>query len=384
MSKSALVDTAPADRCVMIIAGEASGDLHGANLIRHMRAQAKRPLFFCGIGGQAMRRAGAKILVEASELSVVGITEVIARLPAILSGMKAAKKMIASRLPDLLILIDFPDFNLRMAAVAKKHHIPVFYYIPPQVWAWRKGRVRIIKERVDHTAVILPFEADFFKAHGVPVTFVGHPLLDAGYDHVPARKKEKGRVVVGLLPGSRDREVARHLPVMMEAAAMISRRHADVSFLVSCAPSIPVESLASITEKYTGSVPFTIVPGGVEQVLGQSTCVVAVSGTVALETALYGVPMVVIYKVSFLSYWLAKVLVRLNNISLVNLIAGKEIVPELIQGDASAENIAARIEPMVTDTQGLEVVRKELAQVRERLGGPAASARAAEIAVRLL
>ena len=384
MDKHAFPDRVPAGRCVMIIAGEASGDLHGANLIRHMREQVDVPLFFCGIGGAAMRRAGAKILVEAEHLSVVGITEVIARMPDILSGMKTAKRMLASRIPDLLVLIDFPDFNLRIAATAKKHGIPVFYYIAPQVWAWRKGRVRTIRKRVDHTAVILPFEVDFFKAHGVPVSFVGHPLLDAGYEPAPLYERTEGRTVVGLLPGSRGSEVTRHLPVMMEAAARISRRHPHVTFLVSCAPSIPVERTASITEKYIGAVPFTIVPGDVTQVLKKSICVVAVSGTVSLETALYGVPMVVIYRVSFLSYWLAKALIRLEHISLVNLIAGKAVVPELIQKEASAENIAVRIVSMISDPQELETVRKGLAEVRKRLGGPGASARAAGIAARLL
>ncbi|MFZ5565025.1 MAG: lipid-A-disaccharide synthase, partial [Thermodesulfobacteriota bacterium] len=376
--------TGPAGRCVMIIAGEASGDLHAANLIRHMREQVNGPLFFCGIGGDAMRRAGAKILVEASRLSVVGITEVIARLPDILSGMKAAKRMLASRVPDLLVLIDFPDFNLRMAGVARQYGIPVFYYIPPQVWAWRKGRVRTIQRRVDHTAVILPFEADFFKEHGVPVTFVGHPLMDAGYDRFPEKIKEAGKMVVGLLPGSRNGEVSRHLPVMMEAAALIGRNHPDVSFLVSCAASIPEERLTAITDRYAGTVPFALLSGGVEQVLARSDCVVAVSGTVTLETALCGVPMVVIYRVSLLSYWLAKILIRLKSISLVNLIAGREIVPELIQGDVSAENIAARVEAMITDPPTMQAVQEALAEVRGRLGGPGASARAARIAAQLL
>ncbi len=371
-------------KCVMIVAGEASGDMHGANLVRQMRSQAGDSLFFCGVGGQAMRSAGVKIVIDASQLSVVGITEVIRKLPEIFAGMSATKRIVLSGLPDLLILVDFPDFNLRLAAVAKRMGIPVFYYIAPQVWAWRQGRVRTIRKLVDRMAVILPFEEEFFTSHGVPATFVGHPLLDVEKSSHTTTVSNRDGPVVGLLPGSRPGEVERHLPIMMKAAAMIGKSRDDITFLVSCAPSVPIEHVARITEPFEGRARFALVAGGAGEVLGQSTLVVTASGTVGLETALYGVPMVVIYRVSLVSYLLARALVRIKNISLVNLIAGREIVPELIQGNASAGNIAGQILQMVGDGKVLEEARRNLAMVREKLGGPGASARAAQIALGLL
>ena len=271
----------------MISAGEASGDLHGANLIRSMRRQRDN-LFFCGIGGAAMREAGAKIIVEADQLSVVGITEVLARLPAILEGLAAAKKVLLSRVPDILILIDFPDFNFKLAAVAKQQGIPVFYYITPQVWAWRQRRVYTIKRLVDRAAVILPFEENFFRRHGIPVSFVGHPLLDSGYAQLPAPVEtslQTGTPVVGFLPGSRTREVRKLLPLMLDSAIAINSRLNKVRFLVSCASSVPAEVFDEIAGRFSGRVDFEVVTGKVDAILNQATMVVAASGTVALEAA---------------------------------------------------------------------------------------------------
>ena len=208
--------------CVAILAGEASGDQHGARLVSAM--QKKNPaLFFCGMGGDALRQAGVRIVMEASELTVVGITEVFAKIPAILKGMAKIKKLLKSLRPDLLILIDFPDFNLHIAAVAKKLDIPVLYYISPQIWAWRQGRVKRIGKLVDHMAVILPFEQRFYKEHNVPVTFVGHPLLDTDLPAAgPVLNAEPdGPTVIGLVPGSRDNEIIRHLPVMLDTADLL-------------------------------------------------------------------------------------------------------------------------------------------------------------------
>jgi len=211
--------------CVAILAGEASGDQHGAKLVAAMKN--KHPaLFFCGMGGDALRQAGVRIVMEASELTVVGITEVFAKIPAILKGMAKIKKLLKNLRPDLLILIDFPDFNLHIAAVAKKLDIPVLYYISPQIWAWRQGRVKRIGKLVDHMAVILPFEQRFYKEHNVPVTFVGHPLLDA---NLPAAKPVPNSdlndpTVIGLVPGSRNNEIIRHLPVMLESADILKER----------------------------------------------------------------------------------------------------------------------------------------------------------------
>ncbi|MFO8048065.1 MAG: lipid-A-disaccharide synthase [Desulfosudaceae bacterium] len=374
-----------ANKCVMIVAGEASGDLHGANLIRSMRAKSDT-FFFCGVGGQAMRRAGAKLVVDADKLSVVGITEVLIKLPAIWSGLSVVKKIIRSGLPDLLVLIDFPDFNLRLAAVAKKAGIPVFYYITPQVWAWRKRRVHQIRRLVDHAAVILPFEESFFKQYQVPVTYVGHPLLDAGYERLPAARPDQAIPVnvIGILPGSRSREVKRHLPLMLAAAVRISSARAPVSFLVSCAPSVPQAVFSEIAEPFSGRLRLEFVFESVSTVFEKSTLVMAVSGTVTLEAALSETPLLVVYRVSTVSYWLARALIRLDYISLVNLIAGRQIVPELLQSAASSENIARRIGELLDDPERLRTMRHELREVREKLGRGGASGRAADIAVGFL
>ena len=370
----------------MISAGEASGDLHAANLIRSMRKQWS-DLFFCGIGGSAMREAGAKIIVDADQLSVVGITEVLARLPAILSGLDAAKKILLSRLPDILILIDFPDFNFKLAAVAKQQGIPVFYYITPQVWAWRKRRIYTIKKLVDRAAVILPFEADFFRQHGVPVSFVGHPLLDSGYEQPPPAVNilpQLNQPIVGFLPGSRTREIKKLLPVMLTAAVSVGSQHDHVRFLVSRAPSVASEVFDQIAEQFSGRVAFEVVTDKVDVILNQATLVVAASGTVALEAALTGTPMIVVYRVSALSYWLGRLLVRLRHVSLVNLIAGKEVISELLQGDATPESIATHVLTLLNDKDKLQHIRTELLAVRRALGGSGASDRAAGIALEML
>lgn len=371
-------------KSVMIIAGEASGDIHGSRLITAMHKR-NRGLFFYGIGGRALRDAGMKILVNAEELSVVGITEVFSKLTGILKGIRAAKRSLKEMRPDLLILIDFPDFNLHIAATAKKLKIPVLYYISPQVWAWRPGRVNKIGKLVDHMAVILPFEQQFYRKHNIPVTFVGHPLLDKSYatDNI-CKNITTGVSVIGLLPGSRDREIARHLPVMLEAAGLISKRDEKVKFIISLAHSVEREHVEDIMKNYKAAIDFDIVADGVDKVFRQCELVIAVSGTVTLEAAISGTPMLIIYKVSPISYWLGKIMIKVNNIGLVNLIAGKEIVPELVQSKASPENIADTALNMLNDASGLERLRNELSGIRKSLGGPGASERVAEIALGML
>ena len=232
------MDWSSEQKCVMIIAGETSGDLHGSKLVSAMRKRNKR-LFFCGIGGRALGEAGVKVLIDASEIAVVGITEVFSKLPNILKGLRAAKKALNTLHPDLLILIDFPDFNLHLASFAKKLEIPVLYYISPQVWAWRPGRVKRIGKLVDHLAVILPFEEDFYKDHKIPVTFVGHPILDNSFSKgKTALERRKDIPVIGFLPGSRDGEIARHLPIMINAARILHRKIDNVKFLISLAPEV--------------------------------------------------------------------------------------------------------------------------------------------------
>jgi lipid-A-disaccharide synthase len=372
-------------KSIMIVAGEASGDLHGAKLVEAMHERDPN-LFFCGIGGPALRVAGMQVLVDAAELAVVGLTEVLVKAPALLKGLSLAKKKMRQLHPDLLILIDFPDFNLHLAGVAKKLGIPVLYYISPQIWAWRAGRVKKIKARVDHMAAILPFERAFYTQQGVPVTFVGHPLLD----HPPLNKVTHSippvwdKQVIGLLPGSRDREIIRHLPLMLQAAERLHARQASLEFWISLAPGVARQDIEGQLARQALRAPYRIIEGGVAEICRQAQMVIAASGTVTLEAAIWGTPMIIIYKLSPLSFWLGRRLVRVNHIGLVNLIAGRELVPELVQAAASADNISNQAHAMLNDPQRLATLRRELGQIRDRLGGAGASRRVAQIAFNLM
>jgi lipid-A-disaccharide synthase len=370
---------------IMIIAGEASGDMHGGKLAQAIKNRCG-DVFLFGVGGNAMRAAGVRIVVHANTLSVMGITEVFGSLPTIYRAMAIVKKNLNALKPNLLILIDFPDFNLHVAAAAKKLNIPVLYYISPQIWAWRQNRVKKIKRLVDHVAVILPFEAPFFRRHRVPVTFVGHPLLDripaisgaqpsAMYSHDP---------VIGLLPGSRRKEVTTLLPVMLEAAKIIRQSHPMVKFVVSCAESINEDSVLDLVNQYDSTLKIEIVKGSVVQIFRQSQLLVAASGTVTLEAALYGVPTVIVYKVSPLSYWLGKRLIKVKYIGIANLVVQKELQPELIQDDASPQIIADTAIALIDDPEQLRRLKKELGGVRDLLGGAGASDRVARIALNLI
>ncbi|MEE4262920.1 MAG: lipid-A-disaccharide synthase [Desulfobacteraceae bacterium] len=371
--------------CVAIIAGEASGDQHGAKLINAM--QKKNPgLFYCGIGGPALKQAGVRILVDASELTVVGITEVFAKIPGILKGMGVIKRLLNSLKPDLLILIDFPDFNLHIAAAAKKLGIPVLYYISPQVWAWRRGRVKRIGRLVDHMAVILPFEEQFYTENNVPATFVGHPLLDSplpSADQIFSSGVE-GQVTIGLVPGSRDKEISRHLPVMLDAAHILKDRLKHARFIISHAPSIERKQIEAIVAGHSGRMDVEIISNGVETVFEHSDLIVAASGTVTLQAAIHGTPMVIIYKVSPISFLLGRALVRVPHIGLANLVAGQELVPELVQSAASADNIASAVENMLADKKHLNHLKQQLFDLRDVLGGGGASDRVAELALGML
>jgi lipid-A-disaccharide synthase len=370
---------------VAIIAGEASGDQHGAKLITAM--QKKNPaLFFCGIGGPELRQAGVRILVDASELTVVGITEVFSKLPGILKGMSIIKKALKSLKPDLLILIDFPDFNLRIAAAAKKLEIPVLYYISPQIWAWRRNRVKRIKRLVDHMAVILPFEQQFYTENNVPATFVGHPLLDGP---LPAREPtatagSDGQLTIGLVPGSRENEVQRHLPVMLDSADILKDRLKHATFILSHARSVERKQLEEIVANHRCPMDVEIVSDGVEAVFERSDVLVAASGTVTLQAAIHGKPMVIIYKVSPISFMLGRALVRVPFIGLVNLVAGRKLVPELVQNDANPENIASAVEEMLADHNQLNQLKKQLVELRDVMGGAGASEKVAELALGML
>jgi len=369
----------------MIIAGEASGDLHGAKLAQSIKNRDRDTLLF-GIGGSAMKKEGVRILIDSKTLSVVGITEVLSKLTTIYRAMTTVKKALSRLKPDLLILIDFPDFNFHVAAAAKKLGIPILYYISPQIWAWRQNRVHKIKRLVDHMAVILPFEAAFYRKHHVPVTFVGHPLLDRIRPMVssPSSAPQTNKPIIGLLPGSREKEVSTLLPVMLEAANMIRRQLPAVRFVISCSESIKDDLVEDLVRQHASRLEIEIIKGSVTDVFRQSRMLMAASGTVTLEAALYGIPMVIVYKVSPLSYWLGKRLIKVKHIGIVNLIAQKELLPELIQDNASPQTIAETVTAMINDQERLRQIKKELVGIRDHLGGAGASDRVARIALSLI
>ncbi|MCP4688253.1 MAG: lipid-A-disaccharide synthase [Desulfobacterales bacterium] len=372
-------------KCVMIIAGEASGDLHGANLVRAMRARDDS-LFFFGVGGDHLREAGVRVVMDASRISVVGLTEVLSRAPDILRGLGKAKALLKTLRPDLLILIDFPDFNFRVAAHARKQGVPVLYYISPQIWAWRKGRVKKMARLVDHMAVILPFEEKFYRDHHIPVTFVGHPIADAPIPPPDASLPvaRDNTPVIGLLPGSRGGEIARLLPIMLDAARLLADQTDRVKFLISVAPSVDRSALKAIVDRRGKGLDLELREGGAHHVFRESRLVVAASGTVALEGAIYETPMIIIYKFSMISAIIARMLIRIKYACLVNIIADREIAPELMQERATPVEIAETAQRMLADEAGLEEIRKALAEVKERLGGPGASGRVADVAMGML
>ena len=370
-------------KCVFVIAGEASGDNHGAKLVNAMRTM-NNDLFFCGIGGDSLKKAGVRILFDASKLSVVGITEVFSKVPNIIRGMALVKKLLKSLRPDLLILIDFPDFNLHVAATAKKNNIPVLYYISPQIWAWRQGRAKKIAKLVDHMAVILPFEEDYYRNYSIPVTFVGHPLLDKDSTQLDIRAIRNGEntTVIGILPGSRNGEIKKNLSVMLEAAGILSGRVKNIRFVVSVAQSVEKTYVEQFVKQH--HIDLEIDTQDVGNVLRRCDFVIAVSGTVTLEAAIYGVPMIIVYKVSMLSYLLGRWLIKVDSIGLANLIAGRNIVPELVQKDATADKIADMAFKMCSNPEWQKDIRKDLIGIKKMLGGPGASKRVADIAIKML
>ncbi len=368
----------------MMIAGEASGDMHGARLVEAMQALSPGLKFF-GIGGRALRQAGVRISVDNSQLAVVGISEALSKLRILLRALKIAKDDLKRIRPDLLVVIDFPDFNLRVATTARKLGIPVMYYISPQIWAWRTGRLKKIKKVVDHMVVIFPFEVAFYRTNHVPVTFVGHPLLDGMTPTTSGQTNETlgaNSSLIGLLPGSRNEEVRRLLPTMVQVADILSAHMPGMRFAIPVASSVDRALVETIAEGRTAR--FLILSDKLRNILDEATLVITASGTVTLEAAIAGTPMIIVYKVSNFSYWLAKRLVRVEHIGLVNLVAGKTVAPELIQHEASAEKIAQRALQLLTDENRLAEMRRALSRVTRRLGAPGASKRAARVAMGLL
>ncbi len=386
------MDTKPAStskqlKNVLIIAGEASGDLHAAHLVEAMK-RLNPDMAFSGIGGEKMEKAGVTILVPASEMAVVGLTEVFSKLRIILNAAKLIKAIIKNDKPDLLILIDFPDFNLHIAKTAKRFFTPVLYYISPQVWAWRRGRIRKIAKRVDRMAVILPFEKDCYSKTDLKVDYVGHPLLDewnpqAQYDSALIKTSEaREKMVIGLLPGSRKEEIRNMLPVMVGAVNILKERFPHLKCVLPLAPGIEKVFVQAFMDHCHGEI--EPVKGNIYEVLSGCQLALVTSGTATLETAVAGIPMVIIYKVSHLSYWIGRMFIKVPFIGLVNLVADESVAPELIQQDVTAERLAQEAFKFLDNPEVMENAIHQLRSVREKLGQGGASERTAEIALQIM
>lgn len=371
----------------MIVAGEASGDLHGASLVKEAN-RLDPSLSFFGIGGPRMREAGVETLVDASQMAVVGLVEVIAHFNVISRAYLTLKRIIASNPPDLLILIDYPDFNLRVAKLAKRAGVRVLYYISPQVWAWRVGRVKKIGRVVDRMAVVFPFEVQFYEREGVPVTFVGHPLVDTVHPTMPRAEAQAmfgldpAVKTVGLFPGSRTSEITRLLPVILESAQLLKERFPDLQFILPLASSLTMADLAPFLSR--SGLDIKVVEGRGYDVMQVCDAIITVSGTVTLEIALIGVPMVIIYRVSPLTYEIGKRLIRVDHIGICNIVAGERMVPELIQHDAKPARIAAEIARMLAEPGYGAAITTKLSAVREKLGSGGGSANAAHLILEML
>jgi lipid-A-disaccharide synthase len=367
-----------------MIAGEASGDLHGAHVVEAL-LRIDPDISVSGAGGLAMKKAGASIVLDIKELSIMGVTAVLLKAPQVLKSLSRIKRLLAHTRPDLLILIDFPDFNLHLAGYAKKLGLKVLYYISPTVWAWRPNRIKKIKKRVDHMAVILPFEKSIYDKHGIPATYVGHPLLDDAVLQPMHRKAPflAAPYRIALLPGSREEEVERLLPDMVEAVRLLQRQYKDLNVTISCAPSIDPHRLQEMADA-GGVEKLQIVSEPVGAIFGKCDLAVVASGTASLEAAIYGIPTVVVYQVSGFNYWLAKKLVDTPHIGLANLIARERIFPELVQEEATAENIATVVQGLLNDPSTYEKMLRDIDRVQELIGTPGASDRVAAIACRMM
>jgi len=370
---------APVSRTIMIIAGEASGDMHGARLMAAMKK--KRPgLVFFGIGGDRMISEGLEAVYHIRQMAFLGFFEVIRHFPFIRRVFRTMHRILDARRPDLIILIDYPGFNLKFAGQARKKGFRIIYYISPQIWAWGSGRIKKIRENVDRMLVIFPFEETLYREAGVPVDFVGHPLKDS---FNPGLSREnflrlyginrKARIL-GLFPGSRNQEVERLLPVMLQAFNRLRSEIPHLEAMVGQAHTLPDSLYSDILKEHDK---IHRVRNQTHSLMKHCDAALVASGTATLETAMAGTPMAVLYKMAPLSFWLGRHLVRIPDIGLVNIVAGRRIVPELVQGDASPDRIAEAVKPFFINEAYNRKVRKELLHVNHKLGGRGASDRAA-------
>lgn len=383
---------APADALtrahrVLIVSGEASGDQHAAQLVAAIRRRAPETVF-SGIGGEAMRRAGVEILVDAATLAVVGLVEVLIHYRTLRAALEQMRRRLRDERPDLLILVDYPDFNLRLAKTARALGIKVLYYISPQVWAWRRKRVHTIRERVDMMAVVFPFELPFYEAAGVPARFVGHPLAEEAHSTLTRDQAatrfglDPARPVVGLFPGSRRGELQRLLPLQIEAARRLQAEMPAVQFILPRASTLSEEAIDMHLRG--AAVEITRVAGHFYDVIQSCDAIVSASGTATLEIALMGKPLAVVYRVNPISYRIMRRLIRVDHIALCNIVAGQRVATELIQDEATAEAISRELGRLLNDAAYAARVREGFKRLREQLAGDGRSTDIASLALEML
>ncbi|GCD79285.1 lipid-A-disaccharide synthase [Schleiferia thermophila] len=355
----------------LLLAGEPSGDLHGANLLRHLKKFFPDGAFYC-FGGDKMAANGAHLLLHYREMAFMGFWEVISNLPKILKNLRFCKNWISKNRPDVVIFIDFPGFNLRVAEFSKKQGCRNIYYISPQIWAWKESRVYQIIRNIDLMITILPFERDFYRKYNYEVKFAGHPLLDALYlDKQSVEKSDADKDIdVVLLPGSRLQEVRHILPVMTEVAVHFP----DRKFVVAAAPNLPDEIFQLCIK---GKSNVEIIKEKTYELIRRSKAAIVTSGTATLETALLGTPLIVVYKGNSISYWIARQLVKVKYISLINLILDHPAVPELIQYQVTPSKIKEHLSMLLTDPKVVEEQHQNFSRLHKLLGGSGASQRAA-------
>ncbi len=351
-----------------LIAGEASGDLHASNLMKELKKLDSKAEFRCW-GGDKMQAAGGTIIKHYRELAFMGFTEVLMNIRTIFTNIDLCKKDIVEWKPDTVIFVDYPGFNLRIAPFVKEMGIKTIWYISPQVWAWKASRVKKIKACVDKMIVILPFEKEFYKKWNYEVEYVGHPLLDC-LTLKPSPEERRTEKLIALLPGSRKQEISVMLPEMLN----VVEKFPSYKFVIAGAPSVD----ESFYKQFTVGKNVQIVFGQTYSLLEEASAALVASGTATLETALYGVPEVVCYKGSGISYQIAKWLIKVKYISLVNLIMDKEVVKELIQEEMNAANIEKELKDLLKNKQRIAEMKKEYALLREKLGNSGASERAAK------
>lgn len=373
---------------IMISAGEASGDSHAAHVLDALNQRGTGFQSF-GMGAGHLEQSGTELIVDCRDLSVIGFVDVLLNYHRFLKRLNRLRTEMRARKPDLLVLVDFPDFNLKLADTAKALNIPVLFYVSPSVWAWRPKRIHKIGRLVDHMAVLFPFEVPYYERESIPVTYVGNPVVaDAHSEYSVTQARialnlDEQATTIALLPGSRPGEIARILPAMVDAAARIpkDRKH-PVQFVLPKAATIEKSQILNIIGD--SKVDIALTEGDSYTVMRASDLVICASGTATLETALIGTPMILVYKLAWLNYQLMKRLIQIPDIGLVNIVAGKRIVPELLQNEVTGTSIANTAVKLLDDSKAMDAMRHELRIVKETMGDGGASGRVADLIPQLI